>query len=108
MELLLDPQAKKQVVMIFKEAMNNCAKYAASTQVTFTVRSDGQYATFELRDNGKGFNVQQKSQGRGLQNMVNRAKKIGGDFSITSSPKGTHIILRRIPHSRDEFQREAI
>ncbi len=108
MDLLLDPQTKKQIVMIFKEAMNNCAKYSEGDRVELKLISEEHQSQFILTDNGKGFNVQNKSKGRGLTNMMNRAKKIGAEIIITSSEKGTRISLEGIPHSRDDFHREAM
>ncbi|NND63993.1 MAG: hypothetical protein HKN48_12455 [Flavobacteriaceae bacterium] len=108
MDLLLDPQTKKQVVMIFKEAMNNCAKYAECDRVELKLISEEDHSTLILNDNGKGFNVQTKSKGRGLKNMMDRAKKIGSEMVITSSEKGTIIRLEGIPHSSDDFHLEAM
>ncbi len=104
MDAVLNPQTKKQVVMIFKEAMTNCLKYAECDLVDLTLHSNDQYSSIELKDNGKGFNVAIKSKGRGLKNMKNRAKKIDVTLRIVSSAKGTSVILERIPHTSDRFQ----
>ncbi len=108
MQLLLDPQTKKQVVMIFKEAMNNCLKYADCSTVVLNVTANEQYSNIILKDDGKGFNVVEKSKGRGLKNMIDRAKKIGAEIDITSSQLGTSILLKRIPHSSDDYHLEAM
>lgn len=100
-ETLLDPQTKKQVVLIFKEAMHNCAKYSESTLVELTVESSEEYSSIRLIDNGKGFNVHRQSKGRGLTNMKDRSEKIGGNLSIVSGESGTVVMLNRIPHLRD-------
>ncbi|MEL6811336.1 MAG: ATP-binding protein, partial [Bacteroidota bacterium] len=99
---ILDPQTKKQVVLIFKEAMHNCAKYSESTWVELTVESSDGYSSIRLKDNGKGFNVHRQGKGRGLTNMKNRSEKIGSNLSIVSSKEGTVVSLRRIPHLRDK------
>lgn len=99
---MLDPQTKKQVVLIFKEAMNNCAKYSESTLVELTVETSEGYSSIRLKDNGKGFNVHRQGKGRGLTNMKNRSEKIGGTLSIVSSKNGTVVTLHQIPHLRDE------
>ena len=100
---ILDPQTKKQVVFIFKEAMNNCAKYADSKKVILKLKSNISYSTLELEDDGIGFVIQSRSKGRGLKNMKNRAKKIGAELKISSIlDKGTSIELKRIPHLSDD------
>lgn len=100
-EIVLDPQTKKQVVLIFKEAMHNCAKYSASTVVELKVESSNGYSSIQLKDNGKGFDVHERSKGRGLINMKNRSEKIGGQLSIVSSAEGTIVSLTWIPHLSD-------
>ncbi|MEM7086175.1 MAG: two-component regulator propeller domain-containing protein [Bacteroidota bacterium] len=100
-ETMLDPQTKKQVVLIFKEAMHNCAKYSDSTLVELTVENMDGYASIRLKDNGKGFNVHRQSKGRGLTNMKNRSDKIGGSLSIVSGEQGTVVVLNQIPHLRE-------
>jgi len=102
-EYFLDPQTKKQVVMIFKEAMNNCIKYATCNKANLHLSSDESFSKITLSDNGKGFDVQLKSKGRGLQNMAARAKKINANFEIVSNDKGTTITLDRIPHTSDSY-----
>ncbi|MBX2827358.1 MAG: hypothetical protein KTR22_04315 [Flavobacteriaceae bacterium] len=101
-EIQLDPQTKKQVVLIFKEALHNCAKYSESTVVELTVETEEGYSSIRLKDNGKGFNVHRQSKGRGLSNMKQRSDKIGGNLSIVSGEDGTVVMLHRIPHLRDE------
>ena len=99
---ILDPQTKKQIIFIFKEAMNNCAKYANSKKVILRLDSNVSYSTLELKDDGIGFDIQSGGKGRGLKNMKNRAKKIGAELKISSTlDKGTTILLSRIPHLRD-------
>ncbi len=103
---LLDPKTKKQIVMIFKEAMNNSAKYSQCRHVELIINTDEHYSSITLTDDGKGFDLKKKSKGRGLKNMVERARKINATISITSSDKGTSILLTGIPHMSDNFKAE--
>ena len=102
-ERMLSPKTKKQLVMIFKEAMNNCLKYADANQANLSLSLDGKFSKMEFIDNGRGFDVDKKSKGRGLKNMTNRAKSLDANLTILSSSKGTAIVLDRIPHMGDEF-----
>ena len=99
----LSAQTKKQVIMIFKEAMINCLKYSKSNKAELLLESNGTYANIKFTDNGKGFNVGSKSKGRGLRNMMARAKKIDALLQIESTSEGTSIELERIPHTSDRF-----
>lgn len=97
----LDPQTKKQVVLIFKEAMHNCAKHANATLVELNISHKDDHSSLFLQDNGKGFNAHEQGKGRGLNNMHQRAEKIGGKLKIVSDKSGTTIKLENIPHLRD-------
>ncbi len=81
--ILLEAQIKKQVVLIFKEAMNNCVKYADSKKVGLHMKTSEKYATIELKDDGKGFDVASRSNGRGLKNMKDRADKINAQLIMS-------------------------
>ncbi len=105
-KLMLDPQTKKQVVMIFKEAMNNSVKYSECEHAVLTISATNQFSNIELTDNGKGFEFNKKSKGRGLKNMINRANKINAELIIITNHKGTSIQLNRIHHMSDNFKAE--
>ncbi len=102
-DCMLSPKTKKQVVMIFKEAMTNAIKYSDGTEAQLLLESNGAFSKMEFRDNGSGFNVSKKSKGRGLKNMEARSKKMNANIVIHSSSVGTSILLDRIPHMGDVF-----
>ncbi|MCB9047299.1 MAG: hypothetical protein H6550_14290 [Chitinophagales bacterium] len=85
----------RNLLMIFKEALNNCLKYADATDVHLDAELKEQNVLhLTLSDNGKGFNVEEVVRGNGLNNMRNRAKRLGGKLYIDSKPgNGTVINL---------------
>lgn len=85
----------RNLIMIFKEALNNCLKYARATQVTMEAElKDGNILHIALTDNGKGFNVEEVVKGNGLNNMRNRAERLKGKLYVDSKPgHGTVINL---------------
>ncbi|MBZ0097827.1 MAG: hypothetical protein K8F30_02005, partial [Taibaiella sp.] len=90
----------RNLIMIFKEALNNCLKYANATVVTMEAEmKEGDVLHIALTDNGKGFNVEEVVKGNGLNNMRNRAGRLKGKLYIDSKPgKGTAINLHfRLP-----------
>ena len=103
-ELQVSPQTKKQLIMIFKEAMTNCLKYADCNNVELTLKVNETSFGVSLNDDGQGFNLARKSKGRGLKNMETRAKKISARLTITSGDDGTSVSLEGIPHMSDDFQ----
>ena len=98
----LDAKTKKQVVLIFKEAMNNCLKYSACSNADLIFQTNGDHSIIELVDNGKGFNPEKITEGRGLKNMYSRTSQLGAELHVLSSEKGTVVRLERIPHMGDK------
>ncbi|MBL0315609.1 MAG: hypothetical protein IPP69_07415 [Flavobacteriales bacterium] len=101
LNLKLDMKQRKNLYLIFKEAVNNAAKYSGCKNfwVNFSRRIDGA-VMLQLRDDGKGFSVSDKENGNasmggnGLYNMHNRAAEIHGKLTIKSDPdEGTTLEL---------------
>ena len=87
-------EQRRNLYLIFREALNNAVKYADSTQVDLRLNLKGRFLKMELTDNGKGFNVDAVKRGNGLNNLEKRAKEIGGQIDIRSQEgKGTSINL---------------
>lgn len=90
----------RNLIMIFKEALNNTLKYAEASRVKLEVhlRID-QTLQLVLTENGKGFDIHYVKKGHGIDNMNVRAKRIGGRLYIDSAPgKGTITTLTfRLP-----------
>jgi signal transduction histidine kinase len=74
------------------EAMTNIAKYAGATQTAISLsQTDGQL-TFEVHDDGSGFDTVGMTYGTGLQGMADRLDAIGGTVGVISAPgEGTTI-----------------
>jgi signal transduction histidine kinase len=67
------------------EAMQNIAKYARAGTVTIALRQRGARLTFEVRDDGVGFDPETAPRGTGLQGMADRLDAIGGELRIRSA-----------------------
>lgn len=94
-EFNLNPIFRKNIYLIFKEAVNNCAKYSKATEVNLSLEVKNTFLYIEIADNGIGFDLQKEmDKSNGLQNMNARAKQIQGKFKIMTGPgKGTVIRL---------------
>ncbi len=90
----LSMECRRSILLIFKEAINNCMKYSEAKNVEFEVRLNKNHLELILTDDGKGFDFDKKSDGYGFNNMNQRAVKAGGNISINSEPgKGTKIVF---------------
>ncbi len=93
-DLKLDMETRRDVFLIFKEAVNNSAKYSHCSEIKIRINFENKKLTINISDNGKGFDVQKADSGNGLGNMYKRAEALHGTISINSEEgKGTHISL---------------
>lgn len=85
----------RNLIMIFKEAMNNSLKYSEATKTRLEVTIKPHDALQVIfADNGKGFDLDTMQKGHGLDNMHIRAKRLNGRFYIDTHPgRGTIITL---------------
>jgi two-component system, NarL family, sensor histidine kinase UhpB len=90
----LDASLRKNLFLIFKEAINNAAKYSAATAISIHFKKEGNTLQFSIADNGKGFELTNHSSGNGLRNMKERAASINGMLDVkSSSTRGTEVFL---------------
>lgn len=97
-DLAIKMEQRRNVYLIFKEAINNAAKYANAGQVSVEIKQSGKGIKLVITDNGAGFIVEEADSGNGLYNMKQRAKELKGTLFISSKLlKGTKIELEFIP-----------
>lgn len=90
--LKMSMEQRRNVYMIFKEAINNIAKYANATKVEVHISQAKEGFRLVINDNGMGFNCQEIHDGNGLKNFKKRAAENFMDFKIQSEiGKGTDL-----------------
>lgn len=91
----VDMDWRRQVTLIFKEALNNALKHSGCSRVSLEVYIVDDIIRVILSDDGRGFEYKGNGLGGGLNNMKRRAAKINGQLRIHSSPgQGTAIELQ--------------
>lgn len=86
---------RQNLFFIFKEAINNVAKYSDCKNCTVTLEIKNKLICCTISDDGKGFDADQPTQRNGILNMQLRAKEMKGSFFIDSIiSKGTVIKVR--------------
>ncbi|MBK7343796.1 MAG: hypothetical protein IPJ06_12335 [Saprospiraceae bacterium] len=90
---------RRNVYMVFKEAVNNALKYAQSKHISIHIKALGRQIQMRIQDDGVGFDTGHSSQkklslgGNGLENMRIRAREVGGQLEIHSiSGEGTTVV----------------
>lgn len=92
-EKRLSLEMSRNILMIFKEAINNALKYSKADQVLFTAKMNNNILEIQLRDNGIGFDLATAKNGHGMNNMQVRASRIKGILSVNATIKGTTVAL---------------
>ena len=90
---ILSPAVALNLYRILQEALQNTLKYAKAKKIDFSIYSNAKI-NIRLKDDGAGFDPDEKGFGNGINNMEYRASEAGFDFVIQSgSAKGTAIML---------------
>ena len=76
---------KVNIYRIIQEQFNNIIKYAEATKVKIALIQSGNLLALEIIDNGKGFDLKEKSKGIGLTNIVYRTEAYNGKLDIETS-----------------------
>jgi len=93
-DLRATAEVRRQVFLIFKEAITNIARHAQARRVEITMEVPGGGLKLSLRDDGRGFDPHSVRDGNGLTNMSARARGIGGTLKVTSGVGlGTTIVV---------------
>jgi signal transduction histidine kinase len=94
----LNPEQRRHLFLIFKEAINNSVRHARCQSVYLSLNVVHSRIVGEIRDNGCGFVLspdqtsETDGRGHGLANLRTRAAQLGGDLHIDASPgKGTCV-----------------
>jgi two-component system sensor histidine kinase UhpB len=84
------------IYRVAQEALANVARHAGATAVEVTLSTNGGRAELMVRDDGKGFDpASVNGDGLGLKGMSERARLVGGELDVRSTPgSGTTVTLR--------------
>ncbi len=93
-EAKMDMDKRRDLYLLFKEGVNNLAKYSRASNAIIKLSIDPNFIKLIIQDNGTGFDADQVRAGNGLQNMRQRASLLKGRLVIQSSPDtGTRLEL---------------
>jgi signal transduction histidine kinase len=90
-------QVEAAVYFCVLEALNNVAKYSAASSAEVRLAHSNGDLTFEIADDGEGFDTGQTGYGTGLRGMADRIEVIGGTLEVRSAPGRGTSITGRLP-----------
>ncbi|MFN8258296.1 MAG: Cache 3/Cache 2 fusion domain-containing protein [Bacteroidales bacterium] len=80
-----------------KELINNTLKHANAKNIRIELKNQGQQVVLYYRDDGQGFDLEQKleeNSGLGLNNIINKIKTLKGSCDFNSNPgRGMFVII---------------
>ena len=83
---------RRNTILILKEAINNAIKHSEGNKITIKSQLDDNLK-LSFSDNGRGIKPAGENQVKsyGINSMKSRASRMGADFTINSTDKGTSI-----------------
>jgi signal transduction histidine kinase len=90
------PTIALHVLQLARETLSNIARHAGATHVSISLVAGETEIRLLIVDNGHGFDASRAASPghRGLANMLERARSIGGYVDISSGRTGTTVDLR--------------
>jgi signal transduction histidine kinase len=90
-------EVEASVYFCVLEALQNVAKYANASEVVVELRHRDDRLTFEVRDDGVGFDPATAPRGTGLQGMADRIEAVGGALDVRSARGRGTTVAASIP-----------
>lgn len=98
LEDALPKGAEISLYRIIQEGLSNVVKHAGASTVWLTVERNGREVSFQLRDDGCGFDVSNSPAGGfGLSSVGERVAMLAGTLAVTSRPGGGTTLAVCIP-----------
>jgi signal transduction histidine kinase len=91
----LVPEIESAIYRLVQETLTNVSKHAMTERAAVYVLESNGNVTVEVRDEGRGFDVDEITGGFGLIGMRERAELVDGKLAVASTPgEGTTVTIR--------------
>ena len=93
-DIKLPMEYKQNLLLLFKEAINNSIKHSNCKKITLAAFYKNDIIEIVLKDDGQGFDFNDIKFGNGIKNMKSRANKLKGNLNWSSENGiGTSVIF---------------
>jgi signal transduction histidine kinase len=101
-ERIISSVVGREVCMFGREALNNAFRHSGAAHVWFSLHADPDELRLQVRDDGQGIEPEILAKGYrdghwGLQNMKERAERLGARYRMLSSPGSGTAVEIAIP-----------
>lgn len=103
-KLLTSPKARKNIMLVLKEIMNNCSKYSKAKKFYLSIILQRKELVLLAKDDGVGFVTDQSNRGNGLKNIQKRIKELNGKATVHSMLENGTTIELRIPQKNIQMK----
>jgi ligand-binding sensor domain-containing protein/two-component sensor histidine kinase len=93
----LSIDVRRDLLLMFKEVVNNAARHSQCSHVSIELRRDGSCLLLLVADDGVGFDTSTESQGQGLANLRRRTERLKGTCAVQSRPGAGTTVSVRVP-----------
>jgi len=93
----LSPDLEATIYFCVVEALQNATRHAEASRIDVTLRAADGTVTFQVTDDGRGFDPSAAAGGTGLINIEDRLGSAGGEFVLESQPGAGTTIRGTIP-----------
>lgn len=94
----LPDEASQHLPQILREALSNSARHGGRCRSAVTLRVAADELELDIQDNGRGISEQEAQESeRGLRNMRERGRRLGGRLVVEGAPMGGTRVLLSVP-----------
>ena len=94
----VQPEVRRNLLLILKECLNNLSKHSGATQVELEMQVEDAWLIMKIKDNGSGFDLQNQgaANSNGLRNIHQRAEALNFSCQINSSnlDRGCSVVIQ--------------
>ncbi len=90
--LLVSMKARRNILLIIKEVLNNAMKYSGASRIGLQVFTQDKNWILSIADDGTGFDQVLVKSGNGLKNIKDRCAELNGVCTVDSQ-KGTRYLF---------------
>lgn len=93
----IDELIQSEVLHICEEALRNSIKHSKCHHIAVELNNSDNQLNITISDDGYGFDMSRRAEGRGLLVMKERAEWVGGNLEVQSSPGNSTKVRLEVP-----------